>query len=79
MVEFLIRNGASVEFDPEREIWISPLSTALMVYDQFKYPFTVEVVRLLISNGAKVTHEHQNFIKRSKGDLKKLLKEYYQE
>jgi hypothetical protein len=79
MVEFLIQNGAAVEIDPGRDMWWSPLSTALMVHERYRYPVTIQVVQILINNGAKVTRKEQSYINRATGDLKTLLEDHYQE
>ena len=75
MVEFLIRNGASVESDPGMGQYFSPLMAALWAYERFGYPFTVQVVELLVDNGAKV-HLNQKAINRYTGALQKLLEDY---
>ena len=53
---------------------------AITAYERYKYPFTLEVVQILIDNGAKVTPGERRFIEeRATGDLKKLLEKHYQE
>jgi len=79
MVEFLVKNGASLNLDHDRGLYLPPLSMAITAYEQYKYPFTLEVVQILIDNGAKVTHGERRFIEeRATGDLKKLLEKHYQ-
>ena len=78
MVEFLLKNGAWPDFDPAKDMWISPLSVAVMTYERFNTPHALEAARLLIEHGAMVGPELSNFIKRSDGDLKKLLEANYQ-
>lgn len=75
MVSFLLENGATVAFDHDRGLYISPLSTAVLAYERYAYPQTLEILRLLVEHGAPVDAVPPRAIERLPGDLRGFLRE----
>jgi hypothetical protein len=75
MVEYLIESGAEVKVGPGRGLYISPVMAALWGHERFNYPFTAQVVELLLESGAEV-HLNEKAIERFTGDVRRVLEDY---
>ncbi|MBN1886002.1 MAG: hypothetical protein JW876_10840 [Candidatus Krumholzibacteriota bacterium] len=79
MVRLLVERGATLDYDHDRELYFSALSTALLAHDRHNYPFTLDVVRILVENGAAVDGLPRRAIRRLPAQLREYLEERLQD